>query len=362
NITFRIKGNYRSLAMLAVMTATTITAFGTSLSLRYYVDATHHIEFPYSFSYVLNDQKVDDKVIETINASKHKLLLNEKLNYIRVPMKIDEGMGHGTSKFETIRYSDFVRISKELEKQYPGKVHTYPKIAGNQTFVVFSPATIGGLISYKGKTGTVGETQYHVLDEFSSPLFGSGILYQGDCLVVSDEAFETLSKGQKPQVFHGIIVSDPKNSLELAKSLQSVMPKDTKLFMYVTKYLGTYTYMGLFYFLGSFMSIVFILATGSIMYFKILSEALADKSKYDILKKVGMSRKEIKKAVSMQVGLSLILPLGVGILHSLFAIDALRRMLNISLVLPTAVAISIFALFYAVFYVATTKKFMKLVY
>ena len=50
NIAFRLRGNYRSLAILAVMAATAITAFGTSLSLKYYVDQTHAIEFPYSFS------------------------------------------------------------------------------------------------------------------------------------------------------------------------------------------------------------------------------------------------------------------------------------------------------------------------
>jgi putative ABC transport system permease protein len=75
-----------------------------------------------------------------------------------------------------------------------------------------------------------------------------------------------------------------------------------------------------------------------------------------------MTRIEIKKAVSMQVGLSLILPLAVGVVHSLFAIAALKTMLGISLVIPTITAIGIYVLFYAAFYAATTRKFMKMVY
>ena len=44
------RSNYRSLAMMAVMTATTVTAFGTSLSLKYFVSETMHLQCPWSYS------------------------------------------------------------------------------------------------------------------------------------------------------------------------------------------------------------------------------------------------------------------------------------------------------------------------
>ncbi|MDT2241727.1 hypothetical protein P7H22_17145 [Paenibacillus larvae] len=40
-------------------------------------------------------------------------------------------------------------------------------------------------------------------------------------------------------------------------------------------------------FVGTFVGLVFLIATGSIIYFKQLSEANADKAKYNILRKVG---------------------------------------------------------------------------
>lgn len=371
NISFRIKANYRVLAMVAVMTATTITAFGTSLSIKYYVDETKHIDFPYSFSYVQNDIKVDDKVINTINASKHKLLLNEKLEFIKVKMKVDTRIVNGSSNLLAIKYSDFVRLSNVLEKQYPGKIPEYKNISGKDALVVMASASIGGFYSYEGKVAQLVDTKqnnssstenYTIIQQLKTPLFGNGSTNMSDCLIVSDEEYAKLLKLYKPEIFHGLIVSDQQESLELANSLSGIMPKNVRLFTYVESYVGLYAFMGLFYFLGSFMSIVFIFATGSIMYFKILSEGLADKGKYTILKKIGMTRVEIKKAVSMQVGLSLLLPLAVGIIHSLFAIAALRNMLGISLAVPTITAILIYILFYAVFYIATTRKFLKMVY
>ena len=362
NISFRIKANYRSLAMLAVMTATTITAFGTSLSLRYYVEKTHYIEFPYSFSYVLDDKKTDDKFIEAINSSKHKLLARERIEYFPVQAKIEDSTLKFPENFLMVKYSDFLKVTENMESQYPGMLPEHKDIKGTQALLITAPSVIGSLVTYEGKNAKIGSSGFTILQKLKTPLFGSGKLRQSFCLVVADEEYAKLAKNRQIQVFNGFVISDAKNSLELAEKLWKLMPEGTDLFMYAAKYMSTLAFMGLFYFLGSFMSIVFIFATGSIMYFKLLSEGLADRGKYDILRKIGMTRKEIKKAVSMQVGLSLILPLAVGIVHSLFAIDVLRNMLEYSLIVPTLGAIAIYALFYGIFYIATTRKFMKIIY
>jgi ABC-type transport system, involved in lipoprotein release, permease component len=368
NVSFRIKANYRSLAMLAVLTATTITAFGTSLSLKYYIEKTHHIEFPYSFSYVLDDKKTDEKVIEAIDKSSHKLLTIERVGYFVAEAKIQDSVADDSKKprynfdFIILKYSDFQKISNDMEKQYPGVIPEYKEPKANETIIITAPATIGGYLEVVGKNARVRDQNFKIIQKLKTPVFGSGKLHQADCMVIADEQYNKLIKNKKPNVFNGYIVSDAKNSIELGMEIIKLMPKDTSVFVYAAKYMSSLAFIGLFYFLGSFMSIVFIFATGSIMYFKILSEGLADKGKYEILKKIGMTKAEIKKAVSIQVGLSLILPLIVGIIHSLFAIDVLRNMLDYSLLVPTLIAIAIYVVFYGIFYIATTRKFMKLVY
>lgn len=363
NITFRIKSNYKALAMLAVMTATTITAFGTSLSLRYYVDETHHIEFPYSFSYVSDDKTLHEKIAENISKSKHKLILDKKIEFIKTKIKIDTGYGNGFNNIAVVKSSDFLKVYESLRTHYGDKAPEIKSVADNNAQIILSAATLGNFITFEGREGQINDQKFNVISDFKAPFFGTGEpLGNTECMIISDEAYEKLAKTYKPQTFNGFIVSDPKNSLELSLQIKKLMPHDIKLTDYATKYKSTYTYMGLFYFLGSFMSIVFIFATGSIMYFKILSEALADKNKYDILKKIGMSKNEIKSSVSMQVGLSLLLPLLIGILHSIFAIASLRNQLGISLVVPALIAVAIYILCYGFFFLATTKKFMKIVY
>ncbi|MDT2261117.1 hypothetical protein P7H06_18720 [Paenibacillus larvae] len=77
--------------------------------------------------------------------------------------------------------------------------------------------------------------------------------------------------------------------------------------------------MGIMIFVGTFVGLVFLIATGSIIYFKQLSEANADKAKYNILRKVGVTLKEMKKGIGKQIAFIFVAPLIVGILHSIFA-------------------------------------------
>lgn len=362
NVVFRIKANYRSLATLAVMAAVTITAFGTSLSLKYYVDTTHDIQFPYSFSYISSDSALNQRVTEIIENSGHKLLLKERVNFLRLkPVKI-EGSPSAASDKLAVKLSDFIRITRELNAKNADEVIECANLAEDQVLYVEAPGVIASLFSYEGKKIPIGGKDYVIAMSKKMPLFGEGPLVgHMPCLIISDAAYENLKTLYEEQVFNGFVVDNAENSMDLALKLYGAVPQENGLFAYAAEYYRKYSYIGLFFFLGAFMSVVFILATGSIMYFKILSEALADKEKYEILEKIGMTSKEIRKAISGQVGLSLILPLFVGIVHSMFAINVLKRILNYDLVVPTLAAIAVFSLCYGVFYVATTNKFLRLV-
>jgi len=110
---------------------------------------------------------------------------------------------------------------------------------------------------------------------------------------------------------------------------------------------------------------VFMLSTGSIMYMKLMSDAIGDKKKYEILMKVGISESELYGAVSKQVGLSYALPLFIGAAYSYMGIGVVEKFLNkyleISLLMPYVLSLAIYSFIYVLFYLLTTRKFIKLV-
>jgi putative ABC transport system permease protein len=360
NIAFRLRGNYRSLAILAVMAATAITAFGTSLSLKYYVDQTHAIEFPYSFSYISENETLREDVLQTIRESEHALQAEVQLKYLYIPSARITKDVWSTRSFLAVKYPDFVQVITTLNPENAEKILEQAKPASGAVTFIEAPGVIASTYRYTGSIVQMTSREFLIEDYLKAPLLGSG--ENMPVLVMSDEDYTMLQADFTQITFNGFLVENAEKSIPLALELRALLPENSHFFAYAGAYQSSFRFIGLFFFLGGFMSIVFVLATGSIMYFKLLSEGLADKEKYDLLKKIGMTKDEIKRAVSAQVGLSLLLPLLLGILHSLFAINVLEKFLNYNLLLPTLAAIAVFAFCYTVFFMATTKKFLQIVW
>ena len=73
---------------------------------------------------------------------------------------------------------------------------------------------------------------------------------------------------------------------------------------------------GGFFFLGLFLGALFLMATVLIIYYKQISEGYEDQKRFEIMQKVGMSRREIKKAIGSQVLIVFFLPLVTACIHT----------------------------------------------
>lgn len=126
-------------------------------------------------------------------------------------------------------------------------------------------------------------------------------------------------------------------------------------------------YAGLF-FLGIFLGIVFVFAAVLIIYYKQVSEGYEDQSRFDIMQKVGMTKKEIRKSINSQILTVFFLPLLMAGLHLGFAFPLIKKMLlifgltNTSLLIITTVSCYlVFALFYMLVYRITSGSYFTIV-
>lgn len=126
-------------------------------------------------------------------------------------------------------------------------------------------------------------------------------------------------------------------------------------------------YGGLF-FLGIILGIVFIAGMVIIIYYKQISEGYEDQDRFDILMKIGMTRKEVRRSVNSQVLTVFFLPLIAAGLHTGFAFPIIRRILNLLGFVNTALLIEVtvscyivFALFYIIIYLLTSKSYLTIV-
>lgn len=127
------------------------------------------------------------------------------------------------------------------------------------------------------------------------------------------------------------------------------------------------TYSSMF-FLGIFLSILFIMATILIIYYKQISESYDDKERYEIMQNVGMSHTEVKRTIRSQVLTVFFLPLIVAGVHVAFAFPIMSRVLsllgliNVTLYITcTIICFLVFALMYGIIFAITSRLYYKTV-
>ena len=129
-----------------------------------------------------------------------------------------------------------------------------------------------------------------------------------------------------------------------------------------------YSTFGTLFYMGILLSVVFIFAAVLIIYYKQISEGFEDKARFEIMMKVGMTRKDIRKSVNSQMLTVFFLPLVTAVVHTSFAFPMVRKLLllfnlnNLHLFLTTyGLSILVFGILYAVVYKITSNAYYSIV-
>jgi putative ABC transport system permease protein len=129
-----------------------------------------------------------------------------------------------------------------------------------------------------------------------------------------------------------------------------------------------YSLYGSLFFLGIMLSVVFLIATVLIIYYKQISEGYEDQNRFEIMQKVGMTKREIRKSINSQMLTVFFLPLVMAGIHLAFAFPVISKLLvalsfddTVLNGLVTLVSFAIFGLLYAAVYKITSGSYYAIV-
>ncbi|HIV25582.1 MAG TPA: FtsX-like permease family protein [Candidatus Scatomonas pullistercoris] len=129
-----------------------------------------------------------------------------------------------------------------------------------------------------------------------------------------------------------------------------------------------YAVYGGIFFLGAILGLVFILGTVLIVYYKQITEGYEDQARFTILKKVGMTGREIRKSINSQVLTVFFLPLIAAGIHTAFAFPMVQKLLLLFGLTDTRLFLLVnvgcflvFTVFYVAVYVATSRSYYRIV-
>ncbi len=360
NILFRLESNYRSYAATAILSAATLTALMTSLSVRQFERDNLKYEIPYSLSYISGDEEVHKKVMEKIKLSKHEVLEEVQVHFIKVLAKRDIGGGFRDEEILIVPFSEMKANIEGVHLSGKAKLieSIQPREEGGCLILRASVA----LSTWEKEQYKIGQQVFSVANVIRAPFVGKmPNLSTYDTLVVSDEVYEQLKNTELTEEYclNNINFSKQEESIELVTTLMRIIPDyKNKMITYVEGHMRKYYIMGAFYFIGMILSLIFILTVFSTIYFKCLSDAQSDKKQYDILRRLGVSKASIKRSICMQNSMAVILPALVGMVHGLVAIRTLEDFMHLSFLESKLIGIGLFSMVMLFFFGFINRKYV----
>ena len=388
---YRMKQNAMGLASICILSTGVLLMLSTTVSLNMGIEDSLSDMFPYDAGFTFNHVTFEE-VPRLRNAfdeavEKEKVPYEEKITQVVLDISVArngndmEILTRDTAASANVEYltvvpeEEYEKISGKTVELKPGEILAFQENGGK------------GNISLNGVAYKVKEW----LKEKPTYERENNIFYKTTIVVTKEDLqkMDALQKelvgkdrgylklefglyiegGKEADIKYGNLIREDLEPLtETLKGEEDSVSPWFQSSIREEHYRSFYTLNGGLLFLGIFLGFIFLVGAGMIIYYKQMSEGYEDKERFEIMQKVGMSRKEVKSAIRRQILMVFFLPLLMAVLHIIMAFPMISRllgllgMMNTELyILCTAGTIVVFAVIYAAIYMCTAKSYYKIV-
>lgn len=387
NLIFRMKKNAVGLATIAILSTMVLVTMSAATSIFNSAESFKKVLNPHDFGVSgQNVEKEDlDKLLSQFASDKgYKIKEKEVLRYTYFAVANQEGNKLTLFEKGQNRVQPTTVFMVFDQKDYENMTGQKLSLSGNE---------VGLFAKNEGvkeqKALTLNNHQFSVKEEFNTDFIVNHVPNQFNIfttdynyLVVPDlQAFldQFPDSAIYNQLYGGINVNiSEEEQLKVAEEYEKYLQK----FNAQLNTEGSYVYgsnladasaqmsalFGGVFFIGIFLSIIFMVGTVLVIYYKQISEGYEDRERFIILQKVGLDQKQIKQTINKQVLTVFFLPLLFAFIHLAFAYHMLSLILKVIGVIDTnmmlIVTLSICAIFliaYVLIFMITSRSYRKIV-
>lgn len=191
--------------------------------------------------------------------------------------------------------------------------------------------------------------------------------FYGTQLLVSEETFERMrdriqeDEDKEILTFEVFQLLDAENSDTASDIFLTNVDSDLYITDFYTAYEESLQTFGLLIFIAGLLGFVFILSTGSILYFKQMTEAEQEKTHYRTLRQLGFQVNDIMKGIIRKQLFVYLSPLGIGLIHAAFALNVGSVLIAASMLTPIIISMAAYIVIYLMFTVVTIRYYKSIV-
>ena len=372
HLLYRIKGNINTLTITALLSALTISLFATVFSQYKSSNQLSKNFAPFSYTHLSKGSDYDNKIKEIIeNDENHPVKYAFDIPVIEVDYMFKGPKNYSTPKLRIIPETVYNNVSKALYNQKPISLSNNNALAIQPLFTDHSDSDYKNLdinLDIKGTNYNFnldGMVRGRILTWDNPDFF----------IIIKDDIFNEIKKSINPLVFKAYEVSDKNNTKSTSAILKSLNSTDTnifasskdnsQIFTYYEVYKKNLDESSLILFVVSFLGCVFSCATGSILYFKQLTDATENKGYYNILFKLGITKKEVYLSIVKQNLFIFAIPLFIALFDSIiilnFLTNFISNLIGSSFIIPIFISLISFIFIYFVYYILTVNTYNTII-
>lgn len=374
---YRMKQNAVGLANICILSTIVLVMISSTVSLYVGMDDVMAHQYPNDYQmtlYEASQEKID----------KAKKLIEEELDRGGLKKEGETACHYGTAvlisqggnKFTTSENGTY--SPRDLTELYVIPQEDYQKLENTSTslkeneVIIYTTAENYGRDSIQidgRKFQVTEELDDFVLEEKNQSRVAPGMYM----IVANDEVamqLDSLKSGLRYDIDFDMTGSDEEKAV-VEEKIEDRITEELPGTYFTSRQAGTESFFGFYgclFFIGMYLGFMFLVATVLIIYYKQISEGLDDRERYVIMQKVGMDKREIRRAIRSQILIVFFLPLLFSILHIMVAFNVITKLLGIFglfntglFVLCTVVTVLIFAAFYIIVFAITAREYYKIV-
>lgn len=359
NLIYKVKDNARIFFLITITSAVAFTAIGTVYSFWKDVKRQINLIYPNTIYYStmtlhndINKPDSKEKDRERMSFIENKLK-KENINYVRI-----------NGEFKTVfpKKSDLnVRIIKESKYlEITKNIGVNPINFEDDECISLLASELPGNNKVKENV-IIGGRSLKVAKQVEECVMPA---YYKNMYVVKDNFYESIKSKFIIDRFSVFEVKDSSEAIEICREFEDKFDNESGMqpYLFFSKELmietGKLIY-STFMFLAIFIGLIFFVTTSSFLYNKFYMDCQVDKKKYEQLNKLGMTYKEIKKASTIEIGIVFLLPYVVAVIHSVFALTALKNSFDIEVASSAVLVMGSLFIVQIVYFLIIRNNYLK---
>ncbi|NWK71704.1 ABC transporter permease [Bacillus paramycoides] len=362
-LAYRMKDNATMFFMLAIISAVAFTGIGTCLAMGNKGLIAMTNPFAYTYISTNGNQHEEEHIAEIkkqLNDSKFSYqvgVINPKItsnNYILI--KLSE-----YNQFANL----FGRENEKLDNDQeiiivPTSVSQKEKYVRGQGIPPALDIIQGNLeMSLKVKKA---------IPHLTLPLSGVTTIVISDSLYEKFPNIQSEDDSTITKSIYGFLVKDWEKTKDVTKKLKTTILNKDEFKPYYSfqslylEWLLSKQLNGILLIVSVLVGIVFFTFAASLLFFRLYADLEREQKQYEMIAKVGLSRKELKKIVTRQLMLMFFLPIIIAVIHSGVAFMALQQLVDFSVLKTSILVFLAFLSIQSVYFFTVRWRYLQKLY